>query len=224
MEKEKQKAVERERQEILRKQELEARKQAEDEARAVLNPCKSKFVGVQMHALIACFANKTMLNNLEKHSLFHVLVTFFKCRILIPRRKLNKILMMGYIISRWLKKISNVLQTFFFVHGNHDFETQTRQIHIRTRIEVQPRLTRPYLRRNGREKRYCRMWWILSRSNSSLIADFTILQICFGIDVKGAEIVDWNPSGGNERRNRCYMQRGLEPRTCQRYPRYTRYN
>lgn len=72
MEKEKQKAVERERQEILRKQELEARKQAEDEARAVLNPCKSKFVGVQMHALIACFANKPMLNNLEKHSLFFI--------------------------------------------------------------------------------------------------------------------------------------------------------
>lgn len=72
MEKEKQKAVERERQEILRKQELEARKQAEDEARAVLNPCKSKFVGVQMHALIACFANKTMLNNLGKiFNLFH---------------------------------------------------------------------------------------------------------------------------------------------------------
>lgn len=58
--------------------------------------------------------------------------------------------------------------------------------------------------------------------NSSQILH--ILQICFGIDVKGAEIVDRNPSGGNERRNRCYMQRGLEPRTCQRYPRYTRYN
>lgn len=49
MEKEKQKAVERERQEVLRKQEIEARKQAEDEARAVLNPAKSKFVGVRMH-------------------------------------------------------------------------------------------------------------------------------------------------------------------------------
>lgn len=67
MEKEKQKAVERERQEILRKQELEARKQAEDEARAVLNPCKSKFVGVRMHALIACFANKATLNVRKKH-------------------------------------------------------------------------------------------------------------------------------------------------------------
>lgn len=44
MEKEKQKAVERERLEMLRKQELEARKQIEDEARAVLNPAKSKFV------------------------------------------------------------------------------------------------------------------------------------------------------------------------------------
>lgn len=52
MEKEKQKAVERERQEILRKQELEARKQAEDEARAVLNPCKSKFVGASINLLI----------------------------------------------------------------------------------------------------------------------------------------------------------------------------
>lgn len=226
MEKEKQKAVERERQEILRKQELEARKQAEDEARAVLNPCKSKFVGVQMHALIACFANKAMLNDPGKHSFFiSFLVTFLKCRILIPRRKLNKMLMMGYIISRWLKKISNVPRTFFFAHGNHDFETRIHQIHILTRIEVQPRLTRPYLRRNGREKRYCRMWWILSRSNLIVNPRFYhITKICFGIDVKGAEIVDRNPSGGNERRNRCYMQRGLEPRTCQRYPRYTRYN
>lgn len=100
MEKEKQKAVERERQEILRKQELEARKQAEDEARAVLNPCKSKFVGVQMHALIACFANKAMLNDPGKRSFISFLVTFLKRRILIPRRKLNKMLMMGYIISR----------------------------------------------------------------------------------------------------------------------------
>lgn len=53
MEKEKQKAVERERLEILRKQELEARKQAEDEARAVLNPSKSKFVGVNRVKLSA---------------------------------------------------------------------------------------------------------------------------------------------------------------------------
>lgn len=44
MEREKQKVVERERQEILRQQELIARKEAEDEARAVLNPAKSKFV------------------------------------------------------------------------------------------------------------------------------------------------------------------------------------
>lgn len=43
MERQKHKAVERERQEILRSQELEARKIAEEEARAVLNPSKSKF-------------------------------------------------------------------------------------------------------------------------------------------------------------------------------------
>ncbi|OXU23455.1 hypothetical protein TSAR_001639 [Trichomalopsis sarcophagae] len=43
MEREKQKAVERERQEILRKQELEALKEIEDQARAVLNPSRSKF-------------------------------------------------------------------------------------------------------------------------------------------------------------------------------------
>ena len=65
MEKEKQKAVERERQEILRKQELEARKQAEDEARAVLNPCKSKFVRVWVNALIACLVNEATSNILE---------------------------------------------------------------------------------------------------------------------------------------------------------------
>ncbi|KAG8040121.1 hypothetical protein G9C98_000691, partial [Cotesia typhae] len=43
MEREKHKAVERERQDMLRKQELAARKLAEDEARAVLDPSKSKF-------------------------------------------------------------------------------------------------------------------------------------------------------------------------------------
>lgn len=52
MEKEKQKAMERERLEILRKQELEARKQAEDEARAVLNPSKSKFVGLNRYTRV----------------------------------------------------------------------------------------------------------------------------------------------------------------------------
>ena len=44
MEREKLKAVERERQEILRKQELEAQKEVEDQARAVLDPSRSKFV------------------------------------------------------------------------------------------------------------------------------------------------------------------------------------
>lgn len=54
MEREKQKAVERERQDILRKQELEARKLAEEEARAVLNPAKSKFVRILLfsHSII----------------------------------------------------------------------------------------------------------------------------------------------------------------------------
>lgn len=44
MERQKHRAVERERQEMLRHQEIEARKIAEEEARAVLNPSKSKFV------------------------------------------------------------------------------------------------------------------------------------------------------------------------------------
>lgn len=44
MEREKQKAIEREQLEILRKKDKEARKISEEEALAVLNPAKSKFV------------------------------------------------------------------------------------------------------------------------------------------------------------------------------------
>lgn len=53
MEKEKQKAVERERLKVaLKKQELMTRKYIEDEARAVLNSSKSKFVGVSRVTLV----------------------------------------------------------------------------------------------------------------------------------------------------------------------------
>jgi len=41
-------------------------------------------------------------------------------------------------------------------------------------------------------------------------------------DVESEEIVDGNTPGSDERRDWRGMQGGLEPRTCQRYPRYTR--
>ena len=55
-----------------------------------------------------------------------------------------------------------------------------------------------------------------------IISRVTYLFTNFFVDVESAEVPDWDSTGGNERRDILGVQRGLEPRSSQRYPRYTR--
>jgi len=149
MEKEKQKAVERERLEILRKQELEARKQAEDEARAVLNPSKSKFVGVNL-----CYIFRILSWSMQ------ICVMKFCDRIRTQKRKQNRTLMrVAHVDSNLWKRATIVLRISLFDRENRDLGMPIHPNLMRALTKVRPPCPLRFRScKNDLERKFCRKW------------------------------------------------------------------